>query len=163
MKKLLIILAFSCICLNSFGQLVVHPDSSYVEKADTLFVEEEIRTNAILTGTNIFDAVTVQQSPAIRVAMQKRIASASFPDLYGYRIRIYLSNEKNARGTSLETARRFKAAYPAYNVYRNFASPNYKVTVGDFRTKSEALVLLNSIKYSYPSAFIVREKIQYTY
>ena len=35
------------------------------------------------------------------------------------------------------------------------------MTVGDFRTKSEAMELLSRIKYSFPSAFVVKENISY--
>ena len=35
------------------------------------------------------------------------------------------------------------------------------MTVGDFRTKSEALGLLNRVKGMFPSAFIVKEQINY--
>ena len=35
------------------------------------------------------------------------------------------------------------------------------MTVGDFRTKSEAVELLNRIKSDFPSAFIVKENINY--
>jgi hypothetical protein len=35
------------------------------------------------------------------------------------------------------------------------------VTVGDFRTKDEALRLFNELKILYPSAFIIKENINY--
>ena len=35
------------------------------------------------------------------------------------------------------------------------------MTVGDFRTRSEALELLERIKSEYPSAFILKENINY--
>ena len=45
------------------------------------------------------------------------------------------------------------------SVYRGYENPYFKVSVGDFRTKEDARKFLNSIKGSYPSGFIVREKI----
>jgi hypothetical protein len=33
--------------------------------------------------------------------------------------------------------------------------------VGDFRTKSEAMELLSRIRYEFPSAFVVKESIEY--
>ena len=56
---------------------------------------------------------------------------------------------------------RFKAAYPGHGAYRSFASPYFKVTVGDFRTKSEAMQLMRSLKSDFPSAFVVKENINY--
>ena len=51
--------------------------------------------------------------------------------------------------------------YPGVKVYRTFESPNFKVSVGDFRTKDEALRLFNELKILYPTAFIIKENINY--
>ena len=37
----------------------------------------------------------------------------------------------------------------------------FKVTVGDFRTKSEAMLMLQQVKSIFPTAFIVPETINY--
>ena len=58
-------------------------------------------------------------------------------------------------------AARFRSAYPGHGVYRSFSTPNYKVTVGDFRSKSEALELLERIRFDFPKAFVVKEPIHY--
>ena len=46
-------------------------------------------------------------------------------------------------------------------MYRTFESPNYKVTVGDFRSKDEALGIYNALKGTYPTAYIIKETINY--
>ena len=51
--------------------------------------------------------------------------------------------------------------YPGHGAYRSFASPYFKVTVGDFRTKSEAMQLMEKVISEYPAAFVVKEAIQY--
>ena len=45
--------------------------------------------------------------------------------------------------------------------YRTYTNPYFKVTVGDCRTKSEAMELLSRIKRNFPSAFVVKENIQF--
>jgi hypothetical protein len=45
--------------------------------------------------------------------------------------------------------------------YRSYANPYFKVTVGDFRTKSEAYRLLERIRHEFPSAFVVKESISF--
>ena len=47
------------------------------------------------------------------------------------------------------------------SAYRRFTSPYFKVTVGDYRNKSEALAALKDIKKDFPTAFIVRERFRY--
>ena len=79
----------------------------------------------------------------------------------GFRVRIFFDNKQNSRGASEAAMNRFKGAFPGIPAYRSFTSPHFKVTVGDFRTKSEALRLLQAVKGMFPSAFIVKERINY--
>ena len=62
---------------------------------------------------------------------------------------------------SEETLKRFESLYHDVVAYRTYANPYFKVTVGDFRTKSEAVQFLERIKKDFPSAFVVRENIEY--
>ena len=79
----------------------------------------------------------------------------------GYRIRVYYENNQNARNRSEAIARTISGTYPGIGVYRTFESPNFKVCVGDFRTKDEALKLYHALKSSYPTAIILKETINY--
>ena len=51
--------------------------------------------------------------------------------------------------------------FPDVSAYRTYANPYFKVTVGDCRNKSEAMILLNRIKKAFPSAFVVKENVRY--
>jgi hypothetical protein len=46
-------------------------------------------------------------------------------------------------------------------VHVKYISPNFRVRVGDFRTKNEALKLYREIKSNYPVAFIVADEIDF--
>ena len=93
--------------------------------------------------------------------MLKTIANNPSRTMNGYRVRIFFDNKQNSRGASEAAAGRFKGMYPGTAVYRTYTNPFFKVTVGDFRTRSEALQLLSAIKNEFPSSFVVREKINY--
>ena len=56
---------------------------------------------------------------------------------------------------------RFKGMFPGISAYRTYSNPFFRVTVGDFRTKSEAMQLLQRVKGDFPTAFIVKETIGY--
>ena len=56
---------------------------------------------------------------------------------------------------------KFLSKYPDYAVHIKYDAPNFKVRIGDFRTKNEALKLLKDIDRSYPMAFIVPDKINF--
>ncbi len=81
------------------------------------------------------------------------------PRIEGYRIRIYSDLGTHAREESEEYKTRFYENYPDIPVYREYVRPYYKVYVGDFRTKIEAIKSLKKIKRQFPSAFIIPDKI----
>ena len=78
----------------------------------------------------------------------------------GFRIRIYSSSARNARDESIEVQARFNERFPDIAIHREFQTPSYyKVYVGDFRTKDDALKIFKEIKRYYRTAFIVEDKI----
>lgn len=105
--------------------------------------------------------VTVHQSQSVLKALNNQIASNSSRRMTGYRVRIFNDNKQTSRGASEAVMNRFKGMYPGLPAYRTYSNPFFKVTVGDFRTKSEAMQLLQQVKGSFPSAFIVKETINY--
>lgn len=133
--------------------------------ADSLVFTRLSSVDTTLAGKSIFsilpEGIRVYQSDAVREAVNGRVAANETENFQGYRIRIYFDNSQNARGASSSILYGFRVKHPEIPAYRTFDSPNFKVTVGDFRTRSEALSVLKSIQAEYPSAFIVREKFKY--
>lgn len=159
MKKALIIiiaLLFGCAALRAQDV----PDG-YVW-ADSLVFTPINDVDTTLAGKSIYsvlpDNVQIDQSGAVRSLMMRKSEGRG---INGYRIRIFFDNSRTARGDSESALYRFKSLNPGISAYRTFSSPYFKVTVGDFRTKSEALALLQSIKPYFPGAFIVRERLKY--
>ena len=105
--------------------------------------------------------VTVNQSAAMKSAFDSYVSANASKRVSGYRIRVYYENNQNARNRSEAIARSISGTYPGIGVYRTFESPNFKVCVGDFRTKDEALKLYHALKSSYPTAIILKETINY--
>ena len=123
------------------------------------------QVDSTLLGRNILSVlgpgVTVNQSRTMRSAFDNYVSNNASKKLTGYRIRVYFENGQNARNRSEAVARSISGTYPGIGVYRTFESPNFKVCVGDFRTKDEALKVYHSLKASYPTAIILRETINY--
>ena len=111
--------------------------------------------------TVIGHGVTVNQSQAVRSAFQRYVTQNASKTLSGYRIRVFYDNGQTARSKSEGIEHYIRSQYPGLGVYRTFESPNYKVSVGDFRTKEEALQIYNSLKAVYPTAYIIKETINY--
>ena len=123
------------------------------------------QVDSTLMGRSILSVlgsgVKVNQSQAMRSAFDNYVSNNASKKLTGYRIRVYFDNGQNARARSEAIARSVSNTYPGIGVYRTFESPNYKVSVGDFRTKDEALKVFHSLKASYPTALLLKETINY--
>lgn len=79
----------------------------------------------------------------------------------GFRIRIYSNNIQNARNESLEIVEEFQSKFSGIGIYREYDNPYFKVYVGDYRFKDDALKDLKIIKRKYPDAFIIQDFINF--
>ena len=123
------------------------------------------QVDSTLVGRSVLSVlgsgVTVNQSAAMKSAFDSYVSANASKKVTGYRIRVYYENSQNARNRSEAIARTISGTYPGIGVYRTFESPNFKVCVGDFRTKDEALKIYHALKSSYPTAIILKETINY--
>lgn len=101
--------------------------------------------------------VTVRQSPEIKEAFNRQVAANASKRVVVYRIRIYNDNKQNARSASESAMNRFKAMYPGVAAYRSYVNPFFKVTVGNFHSRPEADRMLQQLRGSFPTAFVVKE------
>ena len=161
---IIIITAVSaCFSRSASAQQVEVPEG--YELVDSVIYRPVATADSALVGKNIFnvlpDKVNVRQSQQIANSMKSHVASNKARTMSGYRVRIFFDNKQNARTESETVLKRFNGLYPDVMAYRIYANPYFKVTVGDFRTKSEAMALLARIKGAFPSAFVVKENIEF--
>ena len=169
-----LILFLAALVLSGLNELsaqeVVVPEG--YELVDSIVYRPASAVDTSLVGKDIFKLmpkkseggaadVEIFQSDSLMNAMQKHVAANSGRTLSGYRVRIFFDNRQSARVASEETLKRFESLYHDVVAYRTYANPYFKVTVGDFRTKSEAMALLERIRYEFPSAFVVKENISF--
>ncbi len=107
------------------------------------------------------NGITIYQTEALRNAFYNHIALAENKKITGYRIRIFFDNSQSARGKSSGVKANFLASYPDIPAYWTYDEIYYKVTVGDFRTKSEAIFMLKKLQPDFPSAFLVKMPINF--
>lgn len=160
-KILLIILALLASCPFLMAQ-------NFEEEGTTSEIEhtgEEVQVDSTLLGRDIFSAlpeqVVVRQSQAVRNALNKQVASNAARSYSGFRIRLYFASTRTAREESASVIRRFSEMFPEVQAYRTYESPNFKVTVGNFRSRLDAEAFLRGIKADFPDAFIVRERFKF--
>lgn len=139
---------------------------------DSLTYRPSVAVDSALVGRSVFDLlpsrgkgdaadVKVHQSQAILDGMKKHVADNPDRPLTGYRVRIYFDNQQNARSASEAAMNKFIDGNPGIPAYRSYQNPFFKVTVGDFRTRSEAMELLQRIRTDFPTAFVVKENIYF--
>jgi hypothetical protein len=76
----------------------------------------------------------------------------------GFRVQIYFGTDK---AKAREVKSRFLAAYASEaRAYEIYEQPNFKVRVGDFRSRLEAYRFLKKIRADFPASFIVTSKIE---
>jgi len=78
-----------------------------------------------------------------------------------YWIRIYSGSGHDAREKAYQTKAKFMAKYEGIKDKVIYDDPNFKVYIGGYRIKSEALKLLKTIQRDFPSAFIVYDIIDF--
>lgn len=139
-------------------------DTSLFTFKDTVMYVQYPLADTLLEGKNIFEllpGVELGQSLTVRTAMAQHVRLNHERKIPGYRIRIFFDNKQNARAESERIEKEFRFLFPEMQTYRSYANPYFKVTVGDFRTRSEAMSRLAKIKNIYPAAFLVKEDISY--
>ena len=70
---------------------------------------------------------------------------------FGFRIQLDNGNETTVKTTQ----KKFRLEYPTIKTYILFESPEWKVQIGDYKTRLEADKVLNEIKLNFPLAIIV--------
>ena len=76
----------------------------------------------------------------------------------GYRVQIASFSGTNSKVSAFNLRDRFLLDYPTVQCYIVFDEPNFKVKVGDFRTRLEAFAFLQQIKETY-KGYIIKDNI----
>ena len=76
----------------------------------------------------------------------------------GFRVQIASFSGTNSKNSAFSLRDRFVIDYPAVQAYIVFDEPNFKVKVGDFRTRLEAYAFLQQIKEVY-KGYIIKDNI----
>lgn len=155
----------------SAGAQVTHDLQENTAQQDTLFMKAPVLDSA-LVGVSVFyllgtkaspyaGNVVINQPSYMADAFSHYISGNTGRKKQGYRIRIFFDNRQSARGESENIVKSFYGNFPQTPAYRSYTTPYFKVAVGDYRTKSDAIKALNSIKVFYPKAVIIKEQIEY--
>lgn len=124
----------------------------------TLFlVQVDALAQAVDTASGRLE---ILQDIKVNILLEKHIEiNQAQPNLDGFRIQIFFDSGNNSKTKAQAALDGFLVKYPKTRGYLTFKSPNYRVRVGDFRTKLDAQRFLNEIVADYPNAFIITDQI----
>lgn len=82
----------------------------------------------------------------------------------GYRVQVFAdNNSRTAKGEARQRERALGASFPLYSTYVTFASPYWRLRVGDFRSQYEAEKAADEIRRAFPGyskeVRVVRDRV----
>lgn len=100
--------------------------------------------------------IEIKTTPEIKNLVSKRIAHNKAKNkIDGYRIQIYYGSENGA----ISTRNKFMSLFPNSATYIDYESPDWKVKVGNYKTKLEADKAREEILLVFDGAFVLKEQI----
>ena len=133
--------------------------SGHIAAFCILFVVVTLKSTA-QDGSN--GRVSISEHGRItRLVEKHREISKAHPEFDGFRVQIFFDSGNNSKSRAYEVYKNFLASYPEHEAYVVFQEPNYKVRVGDFRTRIEAEGFLQQIVAIYPSSFVIKDQIKF--
>jgi hypothetical protein len=82
-------------------------------------------------------------------------------EINGYRIQIAAYSGVNSKSQAEYARNSFNSLFPYTQSYLIYNEPYFKVRVGNYYTRLQAYKDLETIRETYPSAYIVPDKINY--
>lgn len=149
-KSLIVI----CFCTLAMAQ-VSWAGKENKEIGENVMLEQD-SVNGVASG------LTIVADPRVSELVEMhREESLRKKGLDGFRIQIYSGSGDNSKQEAYKVKSNFLSLYPSIEVYIVFQAPEFKVRVGNFRDKSEALATKELIQKHYPSPFIVEDFISF--
>jgi hypothetical protein len=93
---------------------------------------------------------------ARRPYLNKTVSGGGETTSSGYRLQIYFGSSRQA---AYDAQAKFTNEFPETPTYISYVEPNFKVQVGDFRTRLEAQKLQSELSGMFSSFFIIPTKI----
>lgn len=112
-----------------------------------------------LTAFSFGQNIEVVKDPRIDDLIKKQgepTPPALNVQIQGYRLQLFFDSEK----AKIDQMRvQFAKAYPKIETYVTYNAPNYFLRVGDFRTQLDADRLKAEVGPTYPTCFVIQEKV----
>jgi len=95
---------------------------------------------------------------AMRLRIMENPDNKAIP---GYRIQIFFDSGLNSSDRAKQARDEFLFRFPEIQAYVSWKTPNYRVRIGDFKTRLEAEKTLQLIMIDYPNAWVIKDEINF--
>lgn len=147
MKQLVLIFFFLSLTVIVFSQ------------TETFKIEDSGITPSEIKTTN--GTVLITQDLRLRQIVKRHI-EVSNNKFDGWRVQIFFGSGQKAMAQAQNAKKKFLIRYGNKNgAYIVYDSPFFKVRVGDFRTKAEAMYFKSQIKRTFPQSWVIPDKVYY--
>ncbi len=107
--------------------------------------------------------VVVKADPRVDSLVTMHVAhNQTYPFIEGYRIQLFKDSGNDALDAAHEIMDEFHESFPDIPAYLSFHEPYYRVRVGNFRTRLEALEQLEKIKRKYRNVWVIKDYIRFS-
>jgi hypothetical protein len=155
MKTILITsLIISTLSLAAFSQSF--PDSFTTPAGISGLKQEKIETKTETPASFEDSNLIINSDTRVDSLIQiHREENARKNGIEGYRLQIYQGTKDEA----YQVKARFMGAFENIKSYIIFQSPDFRVRIGDFRNRSEALYVRHQIRNHFPDALLLEDMI----
>jgi len=95
---------------------------------------------------------------AVNKLMNKHIDAGKLKNsMPGFRVQIFFGSDRNEANRMKSE---FLKLYPETGAYVVYHQPNFKLRVGDFKTRLQASEFLNEIQPAFPMGFLVKDDVR---
>jgi hypothetical protein len=113
----------------------------------------------IISSVTVFsqenDKLTIYQDAEIEKLMNHyKSINSKKRGIEGYRVQIYFNSNRDA---TREIKAKFLSLYPDIPIYEIYQQPNFKLRVGDCRTRFEAEKIQQQISANFLNSFVVQD------
>ena len=98
-----------------------------------------------------------QDSLVNQLIERQKTLNAQKMTMSGYRIQLYFGGDR-ARANTMRLD--FLQQYPDVGAYVIYQQPNFKLRIGDFKARMEAVNFLKEMQPGYSMAFIVADEVK---
>jgi hypothetical protein len=111
----------------------------------------------VLLTTGDTSGVVLYGDPRLEVLARKRPSTPAIRAGNGYRVQIYAGNDR-AEATRIKTD--FMRRFPGIRTYMTYVQPQFRVKVGDYRSREEAVKMYQQVNKVYAPCMIVPDIVE---